>query len=428
MSVPPVAHTTDVAPATSQDQIDEIISLINAVFTNSPLKIFTELLRETRDINATHDGWSLLQFAVYLWSHTNDRSELFELIEKVVENGGNLENLDSHNRSCVYFLSTYEEEKEEEDELDDRLWNLFNPLEAHVNPQNPTVSPLHVLSANGYKYAISHLIAGANPLALDKYQRTPLHVAAAMTVFDEDFCNVKALVYFNEAPLSMKDQFGKAPLFYAALFGENPLYLFLLERSPPAIVEEVMEQINELDWPDEGADAVETNELLEEFERKMMQEYHINDEIYSVPYPLKINLGEAPSKKRAKKLLLQQGAEALEKRKTTLTHEVNTYHDGHGYKHCMKQNDYDKCYGNNRAFAESTRDSEAMFLPEVINNQSYDDFFRTCIESWAQKGRDKDLPYVTFTTNIGAELGHMTKSVQICFTENDKAHVRPKFL
>ena len=88
-------------------------------------------------------------------------------------------------------------------------------------------TPLHkAAKSNGNPAVIETLLkAGANPNARDQYKNTPLHRAA---MFNENLAVIKALIKAG-ANLKARDQYFKnTPLHWAAMFNENPAVIEVL--------------------------------------------------------------------------------------------------------------------------------------------------------------------------------------------------------
>ncbi|HSX13046.1 MAG TPA: ankyrin repeat domain-containing protein [Chlamydiales bacterium] len=403
------AHSkTDVSGVLSQSEIvNQVIGKVNALFSEPARRIYETRLLETQDINTQYDGFSLLHYCAYCFSALGKSMEnkFLDLIQYLIQHDAKITQ-DQYGRTPIYFASS----------SNPRYWDLLCNHQQICDLDNNLVQPLHVIASFKDKFVFNLIQRGANTDVVDKFGRMPLHCAVLHEDFHGKFFNVKCLVDYEPKSLEHADHFGNYPLDYAALFGSDDLFEFVLKHSSRTVVQAVFDRFksqNMLKVP---------NVLF-----ALKEKYGVYDPIYNVPPLLKIMYGGGKNKKQNSEARIKGFEKAVQEKKITISHagvQYDAYHDGHGYKHCIHQNDYNKKYKNDKKrFIQSTLSGAAKFYPFPF---SYDNLIYLCVESWIKKGADDKKPYVKFPDAIGADNGNETNVVEIYFSASGGAHVRPK--
>lgn len=194
------------------ETLSHIISEIDGIFSNQILSLYQNLLHEG-NINASHEGFTLLHYCIYMMSHISrplpDKLQLFylndlcltppnpkekgqrllDLIEFILKNGANINSEDKYGRTPIYFASTLVD-----DELNRRFFELVQQFSSNdpSDSSSRMVSPLHVAASSINKDIVGLIkIVGEDVYALDKYERYPLHCATMHGLVH----NVERLIY-----------------------------------------------------------------------------------------------------------------------------------------------------------------------------------------------------------------------------------------
>lgn len=364
-------------------------------------EIFVKLFTETRDVNSTHKKWTLLHYCASICTHSGGRN-LSGLMQALIRNNANPNARDHLGRTPIYFHSSGGE--------DDVSLKCLLDGGAEIKPQNDLVAPLHV-TASGLWLRTRFLVErGANPYALDKFGRMPLHCL----VIAPDFMMENAENLLENAPLSTEhaDYSGNYPLYYAMIYGPDAFVKLLLKRTSGFVIQSVVKKLR-----------------VEMASHTFPPEHFFDDEIYHIDREFETRFGgmRRNAQKPNKSAVNKATSAAVQKVKhETYVIGERTYYlhpDRHGGKHlCFKEPK------STSAFLAQTigDDNAALFYPEFSRN--YNAMLAEAITTWADAGENYDYPFVTLSRPVGADNGVETNVVQVYYGDFIGSHIRPKYI
>jgi hypothetical protein len=266
--------------STTQKLAQEVIAHINVemgdLFDQKyVLDKYRECLFDSQDINISYQGFTILHYCFYQMSWvTRPLSEsmkqlciekgqrLLALIKYLIQNGANINAVDEHDRTPIYFASSLWDEN-----LNTIFWDLIAESKAIVNPINPSVNPLHVMAHLSGKYLVDLVEMGGDVFARDKFKRVPLHCAAMQNI-DPRLQNIQCLIYYGPESTECVDIFGNFPLYYAIVFGNSEIQDEIMKNSSVRVINEVLSKIEREGLP-------ETDEELDQFIAGHCRSLHI---------------------------------------------------------------------------------------------------------------------------------------------------------
>lgn len=393
----------------------ESINLLSKIFPNEEhiVKGFKSSLL-THGINGKYKGWSLLHLCAYRYDELQycwkawlaDPEEfpaLKKLINLLIDGNADVNIQDDLGRTPIYFTSNKD------------MMKILLEKGANLSHSNDNVTALHVLSYNVYTYVIDHIMHGADPYAVDKFGRLPLHVAAANHYTSDDPKNIKALI--DHAPLSVvaKDKFGHYPLFYALIFGSAYAVDILLEETPHSIIEEVIVSI-------------ENNTFNE---HQLSERLELDNAIYQPAFEFKMMFGAGKKPRKPTIAEVRQIAENKQERET-FTHEGNVYYlhpDDHGIKHTKLSKRMTSDSNNKKItkkdFIAKYKNEPATFNEKYVKNykEKLSEIIKSAVLS---KELENKITVFDMKEVVGWDRGEPTKFIELYYNDKIGSHMRPK--
>ena len=407
------------------NELNALILKVRGLFDQSRVVfrialVYADLLERTRDVNCTYKGWSLLHYCSFTCSFSGSYSAfkpLLKVVKGLIQLRADVNLRDPEGRTPIYFLSDGGAEDK------GRMLRCLLDAGAQVNPENPIVQPLHVTATFLWLQTKFLVRKGANPYALDKFGRMPLHCLVIARAFMIE--NAKNLL--KHAPLSVEhaDNFENYPLYYALVYGKIEAEVYgeiesrvakefvqlLLRATSGIVIQRVLRKITEEQAAPEFPPNLGFNDPI----------YQHDDEFS----PRIAGGGRARAAKPKDGILRElQSTAAVAVRNQTYSKGGITYYlhaDAHGGKH-LPGTVVSKL--PKRDFIERTKRTSATFYPELTPN--YPAMVAHAIRMWADAGANEDQMWIEFSGPIGADEGSETSWVELYYRGELGSHIRPK--
>ena len=300
--------------------------MIGDLFPEQKGLLYCDLLKKTKDLNAQCDGWSLLHYCMHQMGQVSEeeRGYLFDMIHYLVRQGARLDLEDDRGRTPISFASSVGSE------IDEEFWDFLIEKGANLNPLDSYIPPLHVACSLPGKSIRDFLAKGANPYALDEYNRTALHCLAihGAPKSEVSLQNLELLLSVCPGATAFVDEVGNYPLYYALIFAPKDLWEPILRATPTEVVEKVRAKIATKGVP-----------LTEEKLRLWKTVYRINSPIYFLPGSFQEEPAQSPYLPPGGQDLLKSLDEAVQKKELRVISPAQksyyAHHDGHGWSYCL---------------------------------------------------------------------------------------------